>query len=592
MPLQGCFISRKWDPTRRTFLTFTCSPLAYCFTLLYRGAFQFYNSSLCPFAMSDHVRPTVLLFHLTSAIACAALLLLVGCDSFAPDPPFQSERSDRLRFSYAPLNDKDSPETRRKAGTPPPSPYVCLTSVRTPEGPHRYRYQKVYLLYPDAILEDASGPPVHLTYRLHVQKDSSSQVGTDRSTGRMARCRLPASPRAARMLHEALRYHGSGTVIDLTDERTRQSAPKIAEESSSNDWREELWEWAEESGLWCTQHPDTGPGTGGITCYNDEVVVTPGDGGTTGGAGDVPSPPSSGPWNGGSGGGNSGGGTADPCSSGSEDGPCHYTGYLTDYLKANPFALLDVPCDQIPKYVDLANLKVPQSVLATIEDLDRYGISGIQRLQNAAGAVVNMDEFGVTMTVGDIPGGRTPRQFLREIRSNLNQYTDRPGVHFTEVLGSMGSGDPLGTVVSISLDPTGGWLDEGTVVVSDRSRLHWTFSTVYTTFDGYHPVSGNRRFGFERSGNKVTFYTRGIDRMTTTLDRIANVGQLAFGQADALWRSFQQKIKEATNGKAEIVKPLTYRPDWSEVEGVINGNTSISALNGCNRSRMITRNIK
>jgi len=122
----------------------------------------------------------------------------------------------------------------------------------------------------------------------------------------------------------------------------------------------------------------------------------------------------------------------------------------------------------------LASLNIPSDVTTKVNNLDSFGISEIQRLEDAAGAVVNMDEFGVSMDVSDIPYGMSPEGFLRRIRSNLNQFTDDPDIRFNVVDGSMHS-EPLGTVVSITLEEK--WfinVDEGSVVVSSTSDSHWT----------------------------------------------------------------------------------------------------------------------
>jgi hypothetical protein len=240
---------------------------------------------------------------------------------------------------------------------------------------------------------------------------------------------------------------------------------------------------------------------------------------------------------------------------------------------------MNVPCDVISDYVDLATFPVSQDVLSAIRDLDAFGIARVQYLQDANGAVVNMDEFSVTTNVSNLPNGQTPEQFIRDIRSNINSYIDVRGVEFTEISGSMGQPDPTGTVLSISL-AGGGWIEEGSEVVSDASSSQWIFTTVLTHFDGSHPVSGNRVFGFRQNGNHVTIYTRGVDRMTTHLDRLANYGGNAFSQADALWKSFQTKVQAALEGEATM-SSMVYRPDWEQVESVLNGDISISSIEGC-----------
>jgi murein DD-endopeptidase MepM/ murein hydrolase activator NlpD len=244
-------------------------------------------------------------------LACAGLTacdVVPGLQDETPKPP-----SDSLRFSYSPLNEN----AQNKAGEQPPSPYHCLTSVRTPDGPHRYRYQKVYLLYPESLLEDAPERVMHQTYRLHAQANSGGNE-SERPIQRLARCRLPATPQAAGMLHEALRYHGEGSVIDLTEDHERHTNPQKdssadpTAKSLTDDELEELWEWARENNMSCVKHPYDGPGTGGFKCYDREVVITGEDPGIPGGEPDF-GPPGSGssPWGGS--GSSSGGNVPLPC---------------------------------------------------------------------------------------------------------------------------------------------------------------------------------------------------------------------------------------------------------------------------------------
>ena len=60
---------------------------------------------------------------------------------------------------------------------------------------------------------------------------------------------------------------------------------------------------------------------------------------------------------------------------------------------------------------------------------------------------------------------------------------------------------------------------DGSVVTSSYGSNQWTFTTVWTPADFYHPVSGHRTFGVVDNGNGyATFYTRGVDRISTRLN--------------------------------------------------------------------------
>lgn len=55
---------------------------------------------------------------------------------------------------------------------------------------------------------------------------------------------------------------------------------------------------------------------------------------------------------------------------------------------------------------------------------------------------------------------------------------------------------------------------------------------------------------------------------------------IPFSSADELWSSFQSLIAEDFNN-ANIENAITYRPDYEEVEDVLNGVKNVTTL-GCN----------
>jgi hypothetical protein len=156
------------------------------------------------------------------------------------------------------------------------------------------------------------------------------------------------------------------------------------------------------------------------------------------------------------------------------------------------------------------------------------------------------------------------------------------------------SSNPLGSVLSIRILPV---IEFGSVVSIANASNRWVFATAQTPQDDDHPVSGNREFGFTRNGSQVTFYTRGVDRLTSDFDRIGSYlgsygGYGAFQQADALWSSLmegiQADLKQANGGQdvATVPEETTYRPDWDEVAKLYDDdpNNDAAVLNslGCN----------
>jgi hypothetical protein len=55
--------------------------------------------------------------------------------------------------------------------------------------------------------------------------------------------------------------------------------------------------------------------------------------------------------------------------------------------------------------------------------------------------------------------------------------------------------------------------------------------------------------------------------------------------ADKLWKSLQQGIENYVNthgGSASINDPETVRPDWDQLQNVLNGDAPVESLEGCN----------
>src|SRR5690606_5140547 len=122
---------------------------------------------------------------------------------------------------------------------------------------------------------------------------------------------------------------------------------------------------------------------------------------------------------------------------------------------------------------------------------------------------------------------------------------------------------------------------------------HWMFTTIKTPFgfltqglDGPHPVSGHRKFGLTKNQNgSYTFYTRGVDRITGGLGAAIMGQDYMFQQADNLWQSLQQGIKNyiQTNSYGNIITvntPIKWRPNYDKIKDVLIKNKPLSTL-GC-----------
>ncbi|MEO0535909.1 MAG: hypothetical protein AAF215_18800 [Cyanobacteria bacterium P01_A01_bin.123] len=197
----------------------------------------------------------------------------------------------------------------------------------------------------------------------------------------------------------------------------------------------------------------------------------------------------------------------------------------------------------------------------------------IQTIEKALGDV-NLDYYPVEVSKLPKNNGKsmTPEEFLSYIRLNINRFVDtnisefKPIDSSAEILWT--SKKPTDAVISIKMKLASISVDKGSVIVSRFSSDNWIFSTVYTAQDLYHPVSGNRQFGFiKEENNKYIFYTRGADRLSTRLDRLG--GNTAFSAADSLWKSLQKEIFDYVNqngGSAKILPEISKRYDWDRVK--------------------------
>lgn len=125
--------------------------------------------------------------------------------------------------------------------------------------------------------------------------------------------------------------------------------------------------------------------------------------------------------------------------------------------------------------------------------------------------------------------------------------------------------------------------DDGSVILSDYANDHWTVSTVRTPVDGAHPVSGNRKGGFDQNANGgCTFYVSGVDRLTTGRHEIAQyIFGIPFSGADNLWESFQTKVSSFVNshsGNASVDNTIKERPNYQSLRDYFDGRITLQQL--------------
>lgn len=244
------------------------------------------------------------------------------------------------------------------------------------------------------------------------------------------------------------------------------------------------------------------------------------------------------------------------------------------------------PPPALQDWVELISFRPPVPMQLGLNG--RFQIAGfptrvIHSIEDAYGPV-NLDYFPIRIEALPLKGGvsMTADELLEEIRRNINNFVDGApqGCQFSPYDAAIDgpawaplflpTGFP-GAVMSIDmwvglpgpLAPLGN-LEDGSVVLSEITHNHWTFSTLWTPDDRSHPVSGNRRFGYEiLSAGEYMFYTRGADRTTTALDN--QISTTVFGAAEHLWRSFQRRVAafvNANGGIAHIEPADSHRYHW------------------------------
>jgi hypothetical protein len=109
-----------------------------------------------------------------------------------------------------------------------------------------------------------------------------------------------------------------------------------------------------------------------------------------------------------------------------------------------------------------------------------------------------------------------------------------------------------------------------TVIASDYNATYengsFIFTTVTSNMDGTHPVSGNREFGYYKTGeNRYTFYTSGVDR-TNPASHFAPT----YGRGASLWEAWQQDSKKYIEGgmwdKDKVIDGYTGVPNSKRAE--------------------------
>lgn len=197
---------------------------------------------------------------------------------------------------------------------------------------------------------------------------------------------------------------------------------------------------------------------------------------------------------------------------------------------------------------------------------------------------INLDYYPVEVSQLPLLGGvrSTPEQFLQHIRLNINNFLDPALTRFSpydqkEAL-LWASGNPVGAVLRLDFREHSVNVDDGSVVVADFRPDRWIVSTIWNLTDGFHPLCGNREWGYTKTGRGTyIYYTKAADRLTdrpylSTLMRAGVVlaKNVIYKGQRKFWTGFQQGIRGFVNhrnqdGKAQVLPASETRYDWGQV---------------------------
>lgn len=234
---------------------------------------------------------------------------------------------------------------------------------------------------------------------------------------------------------------------------------------------------------------------------------------------------------------------------------------------------------------DLVNFRIPDNLKKELGDRE---IGEEQTIEGAWGSQTNLDYYTVQIT--KLPDGiKNGGELLEAIRLNLGQFLDGK----TTFAGYNSSGsdtkkwqsdNPLGAVMSFDAefeDPVFGtkWnLDDASVMTSSYYKNSdggfWTFSTLHTVGDGFHPIGGTRQFGVSSTTingvTSYTFYIRAADRAYDAATNIFGGQTRVFKSAEVTWNAVCSSIFMYVNnkgGKAFFPStPISKRVSWDSVE--------------------------
>jgi hypothetical protein len=258
---------------------------------------------------------------------------------------------------------------------------------------------------------------------------------------------------------------------------------------------------------------------------------------------------------------------------------------MKTWLSATP-AIMD-------RYRTLLTFKAPDTLISAGNSRLKADSDTIElkTIDTSTGDYINLDYYSVEFTVEESSGLDA---FLNSFRLGLNSYLkanvwkkdDRMFIpHSTAEEKLWSSAKPTGAIIDIIPGWHGIAFDDLTVILSDYCSqkslgAYWIFSTLWSSWNHYHPVSGNRLFGMEQPDskiNKFVFYISGADGLTDTdgPDFLYDVFVSRFKAGDKFWRTLFTNLEtwwKNSDPQAKFNKPIRATADKKKVDEFFKTN--------------------
>jgi hypothetical protein len=262
---------------------------------------------------------------------------------------------------------------------------------------------------------------------------------------------------------------------------------------------------------------------------------------------------------------------------------------LWNLVEGDPDALIRNCPPEIEDWQSLASFVPSGSVLDRINNTSNYEW---QSIQDAKARLVNLDYYSTNIEQMPNMNGQemSAQELFDHFRININNFAPKFTPHSAFDMQLWNSRNPLTTIMEISMavEPfTGLDLADGDVICSQYEPCCWIFTTLYNSAtlggNGFHPVSGNRKFGYRILDGQFVLYTQGADRATKWWHAI-NGGNNAYDAGDQLWSQMIEEFIDFVNKNGGYANtnipslPITFRPDWSAVKDMLTSSTRITSI--------------